>query len=251
MRTNLHFYFLLIASVLVSFTDPEPYLAKRISDANFRYEFFTTEKKIAPKKDKIYYWFKGGAVHSAQAGIAGTLLHGKYTKTFHSNQLAEQGEFENGLKRGTWKTWHSNGALETTQYWLYGKKRGSYYRYSDTGEILEAGSFKNGMMHGKWIDFLKNDTTVYKKGIIYLKKPKSTKEEKLLLKEENRRVKAENKKNKKSQRDAKKETGKKGILEKSDQKVFENQKTKRNTLQNKEEKPGFFYRIFSKKEIKE
>ena len=112
--------FLFAMFAMLSFADPEPYLAKRISDALFRYEFYTTDKKINPKKDKTYYWFKGGAVHSAQSGIAGILLHGKYTKTFHSNKLAEQGEFENGLKKGTWKTWYANGTIETTQYWLDG-----------------------------------------------------------------------------------------------------------------------------------
>ena len=45
----------LLAVIFLSFADPEPYLAKRFADADFRYEFYTTDKKINPKKDKVYY----------------------------------------------------------------------------------------------------------------------------------------------------------------------------------------------------
>ena len=84
--------------LLVSFTDP--YSIKRISDANFRYEFFTSTKEVKPKVAKVYFWFKGGAVHSATSGVSGQVLNGNFKKFYHSNQLAEEGNFKYGLKVG-------------------------------------------------------------------------------------------------------------------------------------------------------
>lgn len=250
-KTTLRILFFFLAFVSVSFTDPEPYLAKRISDADFRYEFYTTDKKINPKKDKTYYWFKGGSVHSAQAGIAGILLHGKYTKTFHSNQLAEQGEFENGLKKGTWKSWYPNGTVETTQYWQDGSRGGSFYHYSIAGEVLESGNFKKDKKHGKWIDFVKKDTAVYKKGVIFVKKPKLTKEEKIKLKEENAKLKEENKKASEAEKLAKKASKETKALEKANKKTIKEQEQQnKKATENKSDKPRFFKKLFSKKEPK-
>jgi antitoxin component YwqK of YwqJK toxin-antitoxin module len=132
---------ILLTFSLVSFSDP--YTIKRISDANFRYEFYVTEKTVTPQKKKIYYWFKGGAIHNSESGMAGNLLDGEFLKMYHSNQLAEQGKFENGLKVGLWKTWHSNGVIETTQYWKDGYRSGDFYHYDSTGEMLEKGNLKS------------------------------------------------------------------------------------------------------------
>lgn len=182
MKKNkvLDFVCFLLAFVFVSFNDP--YLVKRISDANYRYEFYTTDKKVRPKKDKMYYWFKGGLIHNAQSGISGELLHGKFIKSFHSNQLAEQGSFRNGLKVGVWKTWYPNGILESKQSWSNGIKSGKFYHYDDTATLLESGSYTNNMKFGKWIDYSKNDTLMYNHDKVVPKKTKKAK----LKKEENK-----------------------------------------------------------------
>lgn len=239
----------IVAFGTVSFTDPEPYLVRRISDANFRYEFYTSDKKVTAKKEKTYFWFKGGAVHQAESGVGGLLLHGKFTKTFHSNQLAEQGEFDNGLKKGTWKTWYPNGKLETTQYWLDGIRKGTYVRYSQAGEILESGRYRNDKRHGQWIDHAKNDTVAYKKGVVFVKKPKLTKEEKAKLKEENAKLKEEKKKTQEIEKLAKKEEKERKSKERENKKLLkEQQKLQQKLPSEKAEKPGFFKRIFAKKE---
>lgn len=185
MKTKVisRFLYLLLAVLLVSFSDP--YTIKRISDLNFRYEFYTTEKKVEPKTNKIYYWFKGGIIHNTQAGIIGELLHDKFVKMYHSNQLAEQGEFKNGLKVGFWKTWHPNGTIQTTQYWKNGLKSGKYFRYDKNGTIAERGNFNRGLMSGKWIDYEKKDTLTYRRGIVFIETMKLSKVEKFKLKQEN------------------------------------------------------------------
>ncbi|RXR31872.1 hypothetical protein EQG68_09390 [Flavobacterium piscinae] len=85
-----------------------PNLKKRITDKEYRYEFYTTQKEVSAKQDRLYYWFKGGAIHSSEYGVSGELLDGEFEKFYLSNQLAEKGVFKKGLKDGLWKTWHWN-----------------------------------------------------------------------------------------------------------------------------------------------
>lgn len=179
---SLHYILVIISIILCSFSDP--YSIKRISDKEYRYEFYTTNKTIKPKENKIYFWFKGGIIHNAQSGIAGELLNDKFVKMYHSNQLAEQGVFKKGLKIGLWKTWYKNGYLETTQKWKNGLRSGDFYHYAEDGSLLEKGKYKKGIKHGSWINFVKKDTIVYKNGTIFIKKVKPTKEEKEKLREE-------------------------------------------------------------------
>jgi hypothetical protein len=182
LKTKIRFLFftLFTAFILISFSDP--YTIKRISDQNFRYEFYVTDKSVTPKSNKIYYWFKGGAIHNAQGGFGGALLNNKFLKTYHSNQIAEQGIFKNGLKVGIWKTWHTNGLIETTQKWSKGLRTGMYYEYDKNGIVSEIGCYKNDKKHGKWYDFIKKDTTNYKNGILAVEKQKLSKLDKITSK---------------------------------------------------------------------
>ena len=179
--------FLVIASyILFSFSDP--YSVKRISDKDFRYEFYTTSKKIKLHKDKVYYWFKGGLIHSAQAGTAGELLEGDFIKSYHNNQLAEQGKFKKGLKVGIWKTWNQNGRLSSVQSWKSGVKSGSFTSFDDEGELVERGKYKDNKKTGTWINYAKKDTVNFKNGVVLPKEKKLSKEEKLKIKEEKKKT---------------------------------------------------------------
>lgn len=173
------FYFVF---ALFSFTDP--YTVKRASDKDFRYEFYTTDKKVKPNKDQMYSWFKGGLIHEAQGGIAGDLLNDKFIKMYHSNQLAEQGKFKNGLRVGVWKTWHKNGVLATDQNWHNGLRSGIYSRFDSNGNLIEKGRFIANYKTGKWINTENHDTITYKKGEIVIKGQTFTKSEKYKLKQE-------------------------------------------------------------------
>ncbi len=228
-------FIILFSFLLISYIDP--YTIKRISDANFRYEFYTTTKENNIKNNRIFYWFKGGLIHSTQGGFSGELLHGEFKKHYHSNQLAESGKFKKGLKIKLWKTWHKNGNIETTQNWSDGLQAGTYTRYNENKVLVEKGSYNFGKKNGKWIDFIKKDTVFFKNGELYIPKPKLTKEEKKTLKEKEKKEKELNKSNnhkKKSNPD----------LNKNKEKTT---KTKKAKTEKVEKKDNFCKRIFGKK----
>lgn len=187
LKTKVLHSIFLFASAFVLFSFSDPFLVKRISDKDFRYEFYTTSKKIKLEEDKVYYWFKGGIIHNAQSGVAGELLEGDFTKMYHSNQLAEQGKFKKGLKTGLWKSWYENGKLSSVQNWKAGLKSGSSIAFDNNGEVIEKGKYMYDKKEGTWINHIKKDTLVFKKGIVFVKEKKLSKEEKIQLKEEKKK----------------------------------------------------------------
>ena len=128
VKFNAFVLIVVLAYGLVSFKDPIQ--KKKITDMNFRYEFYTTQNKITPKQDITYYWFKAGAIHNSENGISGELLHEGFEKFYLDNQLAEKGAYSYGQKEGSWKTWHKNGILDTKQYWQDGRKNGKFFSYA-------------------------------------------------------------------------------------------------------------------------
>jgi hypothetical protein len=82
------FIIVFLAALLSSFKDPIQ--KKKITDVNFRYEFYTTQKDATPKQGIIYSWFKGGAIHTTENGASGELLHSSFEKFYLDNQLAEK-----------------------------------------------------------------------------------------------------------------------------------------------------------------
>ncbi|AWM15199.1 hypothetical protein DI487_15925 [Flavobacterium sediminis] len=231
----------LLGIFLFSFTDP--YTIKRISDQYFRYEFYTTDKEVNIKHNRDYYWFKGGLIHKAEGGTSGQLLDGEFKKYYHSNQLAEQGFFKRGLKIGLWKTWFEDGTTESTQEYNSGQRDGQYYSYSSTGKMLEKGYYVSGKKHGSWINYITQDTVQYKKGEIFIPKPKLTKEEKAAAKEQKKKERELKKQEKET-----KNASKTKITPKETKKAKSKKETKK---EDTSEKQSFFKRIFSKKDKKE
>jgi len=168
-------------------------LKKRISDPNFRYEFYTTEEKVSARPEREYFWFKGGLIHNSEYGAAGELLHTDYVKYYHSNQLAEAGKYKIGLKQGYWKTWFDTGVLQSKTYWSKGQKDGSYYGYDQTGHLIEAGRYKNNKKHGRWINHVSKDTIKYRRGEVVIKKlkEKTPKKEKRQKEKKNKKQNTE------------------------------------------------------------
>ncbi|MFP9119338.1 toxin-antitoxin system YwqK family antitoxin [Flavobacterium sp. RNTU_13] len=210
---------------LCSFSDTS--LIKRISDAQFRYEFYTTTKKVSPKPGRSYYWFKGGAIHNSEYGMAGELLTGDFAKFYHSNQLAEAGTFKNGLKTGLWKTWYENGILHTEAEWSSGTKDGAFALYDNTGKLLEKGAYDNDRKSGRWINYTTKDTLKYRNGEVVpvkVKPVKSTAKDSV-------------------------STHKPGLWKRwFDKKDDKGSKVKRNDVTSKvDARPGFWQRLFGKK----
>lgn len=229
-------FVVILSFFLIATTDP--YTIKRISDKEFRYEFYTIDKKISIKHNKFYYWFKGGLIHKAEGGFSGQLLHGEFKKNYHTNQLAEQGNFKKGLKVGLWKTWFENGSTESTQEYSNGQKHGNFYGYNIEGKMLEKGFYSSGKKQGNWIDFINKDTIRYKKGKVFIPKPKLTKEEKAIQKIKDKKDKEALKLKKEKERDLKKT--KKEQLKKTNTATSKKKETVK--------KDNFITRLFSKKE---
>ncbi len=165
-------FFILFVIVLSSFSEIS--LKKKISDASFRYEFFTTDAEVYSKSGRQYYWFKGGTIHNSEYGVAGELLHGEFQKFYHSNQLAESGKFDEGLKAGFWKTWYTDGTLASYVYWSKGQMDGTYKLYDKLGVPLETGKYSKNRKHGTWINHSAKDTLRYRNGQVVLPRVKDT-----------------------------------------------------------------------------
>lgn len=165
------FFLILIVLTLFSFSS-DPYSVKRISDGEFRYEFYTVTREVNIKANRTYYWFKGGAIHNSESGVVGEVLNDKFIKLFHSNQLAEYGFFKKGLKVGEWKTWHENGKLETVTHWRNGLKNGNFVSFNQDGDMIEKRDYENDRKCGIWINYVKKDTVYYKNDKEYVKKVK-------------------------------------------------------------------------------
>ena len=224
---------ILLSFVLIAATDP--YTIKRISDKDFRYEFYTINKDISIKHLKTYFWFKGGLIHKAEGGASGQLLHGDFKKYYHSNQLAEQGKFKKGLKVGLWKNWFESGSTQSTQEYSNGQKHGNFYSYSIEGKMLEKGFYRSGKKQGYWIDFVKKDTIRYKKGKVFIPKTKLSKAEKAAAKELKKKKSEALKLQKETEKKSKKEEAKKP-------------KKSSSKKEGKVKKDNFFKRLFSKKD---
>jgi len=254
--------FFLLISIFFLFSFSGVSLKKRISDASFRYEFYTTNKTPSAKTKRSYYWFKGGAIHNSEAGIGGELLHNDFRKFYHSNQLAEDGRFNNGLKEGYWKSWFENGVLQSTTYWHKGRKDGSYQSYDQTGFMTEKGRYNNDKKQGRWISYISKDTLTYKNDRVVHKKVEKAKVAKdtLAIKKDrpgffkrlfsgkkSKRNEAQMDSSKsKTERKSAKPVGSKKQERQSNKNVNEN-KSNHYVNTEQEEKPGFFKRLFSKK----
>ncbi|MCO6147924.1 toxin-antitoxin system YwqK family antitoxin [Flavobacterium sp. NRK1] len=231
-KKTFSFKICLLLSVFFLFSFSETSLKKRISDADFRYEFYTTDKTLSPKPERQYYWFKGGAIHNSEYGLAGELLHKDFFKFYHSNQLAETGKYNNGLKEGYWKTWFKNGVLQSNTYWDSGQKDGRYYAYDETGFLIEQGKYKNNKKHGRWVNYISKDTLKYRDGKIVVKKIKVKKVKDTL------------------------HNNRQGFLKRlfikkqKDENVNSATPAVKKNNSGTEKKPGFFKRLFSKKEKK-
>jgi len=156
-----------------------------ISDDEYNYTFYISDKKSDNFKDyKEYFWFRSGKVHSSLGGINGKILHGKFTKAYKTNAIAEQGEFNKGLKIKSWKQWHMNGKISTILNWSNGLLSGNYKEFSEKGELIIKGKYKNHRKHGRWINYKTEDTLFYKRGEQVLEEELEEEE----IEEENQKV---------------------------------------------------------------
>lgn len=241
MRNNTICFCLFFSSIVSFVYSQELYQKKKVTEKDFKYEFYVTKKKPEINDKKVYYWFKGGTIHASEGGDSGELLDGVFEKFYLNNQLAEKGRFRKGLKVGIWKTWHSNGSIKTQCYWNNGRKNGSFYEYDERGILVEKGRFIKDKRQGKWVNFQQKDTLQYRRDDVFIKKISTKDSIRLLTKKRKQKEVKQKKDLKKKEKEQQKQS--KAQLRKK------NKEAKKQILNKKvEKKESFFKRLLSKKE---
>ncbi|NQY30194.1 MAG: hypothetical protein HRT69_12080 [Flavobacteriaceae bacterium] len=219
--------FLLLFSTLLFFAckpNAELLQKKKIQTTTYKEDCVVVLKNVKPSLNSTYFWYKSNEIHQSKGDYSGDLLQDKYVRHYITNELAEKGNFSYGLKKGEWKSWFKNGKLKTIAHWKKGELSGKYFLHNGSGELVLKGKYSKGKRVGKWINYVKKDTTRYKKGIVFIKKIKDT----TLVKKEGLFTRVFKKKNK----DAKK----KGAVKKTKKTPNENSK-----------QSSFLKRLFKKK----
>ena len=80
-------------------------------------------------------------------------FHGPYGKWYKNGQMAEQGNYINGVITGRVTMWYKNGQLRDIDNYISGAPFGKSTNYFENGQIQEVGQYKNGKMDGLWISF--------------------------------------------------------------------------------------------------
>lgn len=116
----------------------------RIDSAGRSFIFQVTDKHQTVSNHTILYWFKSGRIHQTQGSYYGRLLHGRYLVTDSDRRLLEEGQFKNGIKTGTWRTWHENGILKSIWRRRFGLGGNSWQlrEYNSNGDLIKKG-FEN------------------------------------------------------------------------------------------------------------
>lgn len=134
----------LMSSVLVFGQDQINY--RHSVEGSFKMDFYILSevKKMKYEESLTYFWFRSQAIHQTQGSSAGDVLHGKFSKFYSNGQLAEQGEFDKGLKNGIWLTWYENGQLKTKLTYSKGVLDGKFSTYDQETDSLQTGKYQNG-----------------------------------------------------------------------------------------------------------
>jgi len=224
--------FLLLFSTLLFFAckpNAELLQKKKIQTTTYKEDCVVVLKSVKPSLNRTYFWYKSNEIHQSKGDYSGDLLQGNYVRHYITNELAEKGNFSYGLKKGKWKSWYKNGNLKAINNWKKGELSGEYFLQNDSGELLLKGKYSKGKRVGKWVDYIKKDTTRYKKGVVFIKKIKDTN----AVKKEGVFTRVFKKKNKEGKKKKGKKKGK--------------QKEVKKTLNKKTKKPFFLKRLFKKK----
>ena len=89
-------------------------------------------------------------MHTTQGGYSGKLLSGPYQQYDGAKNLRERGQFNAGLKSGTWKAWNDARAARGGNHpWKKGNKQGAFRLYDSEGKLARAGHYKAGLLSGK------------------------------------------------------------------------------------------------------
>ncbi|MFC2105013.1 toxin-antitoxin system YwqK family antitoxin [Bacteroidota bacterium] len=113
-------------------------------DSIIKAKILNTQQDFKIHDDLQYYWYNDDKIGFNRGGYIGKPLHGSYTVCNNEGVLLTQGEFENGLKEGKWKTWYVTGELKSAENFKSGLKHDLQSYYSENGELVKELKYKNG-----------------------------------------------------------------------------------------------------------
>lgn len=126
------------------------------------YVFYVSQEKIKAEARSNYICFAGGVIQQIQGNYSGKLLDGGFEKFDRNNHLLEKGQFDNGLKTGTWQQWYESGKLSARYVWKKGVLSGKFEEYYPNGIVMRSGTFVNGKLHGPVALFADNGSLMTK-----------------------------------------------------------------------------------------
>ncbi|WP_212003308.1 toxin-antitoxin system YwqK family antitoxin [Chitinophaga sp. HK235] len=130
----------------------------RHNDTVCTFYIYDRSKKIVPKRDKYYYWYKTQQIICTHGGYSGQLLDGDYTEFYPNKNLRTKGYFKKGLKAGIWHSWNPSGEFTQITTWKSGEKNGESFEYDSTGHLTSKSTYSNGQLNGP-------STTYFPKGV--------------------------------------------------------------------------------------
>ena len=101
-------------------------------------------------------------------------LNGKRTVYFKNNKVAEEVNYVNGLKEGTYKHYTENDILLEESNYVKGEFHGDAIFRDPEGNVVAKGKFKNGKKVGMW-QFYEQGKLVSEENMSYPKKVKKEK----------------------------------------------------------------------------
>ncbi len=113
-------------------------------DSTIRAKALLRSDQVKINNYYMYYWFQKDQLNRNAGGYSGELLQGQYMVFDNQNRLITLGQFDSGLKTGTWKYWYSNGNLRMIQNWKNSSLDGEVMHFDRAGEITAYYEYKNG-----------------------------------------------------------------------------------------------------------
>jgi hypothetical protein len=115
-------------------------------DTIIRANILAGQLKKAPMNNRDYFWYLRSTINSNIGGYSGKLLHGPYQELL-DNKLITSGQFKEGSKTGTWRSWYLSGKVKEISNWEDGLLNGKYTLINKDGDIIKFGIYKNGILY--------------------------------------------------------------------------------------------------------
>lgn len=153
MKHLLYFFFMLAAIPAISQEIEWAPLTREVqintSDSLIKARIMINPTDFKVVDEYHYYWHSKGQINKNMGGYTGDILHGTYLVLDSEKRMITQGQFNEGLKDGTWKRWFSNGNLRSIENWKDSRLNGEFKTYSAEGELLSIENYKNGIVVNK------------------------------------------------------------------------------------------------------